>query len=82
MKSETELLALHGRLVKMIAFATSMRLRSNELRELVAVKVQLEWILGLGSRSPEAWAAELFRALNNLEGLKQTYERSRKAVEN
>lgn len=76
MKSEAELRELHARLVRALAYAKSLRLSMHQVKELIGLKVQIEWILGDKSAAASTWEAAVFKALNNLEGLKRTHERS------
>lgn len=82
MKTEAELRELHTRLVSVLSYAKSVGVPIRELRELIALKVQLEWALGMSTASARDWQAATFRAITNLEGLKRTHERSREAAIN
>lgn len=82
MQTEDELRELHHRLVKVLAFAQKMRIRGQDLRDLQTAKLALEWILGMETNNGKAWAAVLFKGVNNLEGLRDTYERTQKAAQN
>jgi hypothetical protein len=82
MKSEAELHELHTRLVKAIRFAVDNGMPGRQLADLVKVKVQIEWALGMNTRAAEVWQVAVFNALVNLEGLQATYARSREAAAN
>jgi hypothetical protein len=81
-KTEAELRELHGRLVKVLTYAKSVGIPLRELRELILLKVQLEYVLNTNTASARDWQAATFKAIQNLEGLKQTHERSREAAAN
>ncbi len=82
MRTESELRELHGRLVKALSHAKSIKIPYRDLRELIQVKVQIEWILGDHTASSNFWEASLLKALVNLEDLRKTYERSVQAGNN
>lgn len=82
MKTEAELRELHGRLVKVLTFAAQSGIRASQLKDLIHVKVSLEWVLGIPTKSADAWQVVLFKGLQNLEGLKRTHDRSREAATN
>lgn len=82
MKTEAELRELHARIVSVLTFAANTGVPRRMLSDLIHVKVQLEWILGMGTKSADAWQVVLYRGLHNLEGLKRTDERSREAAAN
>lgn len=82
MKSEAELRELHQRLVRVLNYARGQGIRAAALREMIQIKVSLEYILDMETPSRQAWQAATFKAIQNLEGLQQTYERSRRAANN
>jgi ribosomal protein S5 len=82
MKTEEELRELHTRLVSVLSYARSVGMPIRELRELIGIKIQLEWTLGTNTASAREWQAATFKAIQNLEGLKKTHERSREAAAN
>lgn len=82
MQSETDIRALHARIANVLRFAKSIRLPMRELRELIAVKVQLEYILDMHTASANEWSVMVHKAIQNLEGLQKTHERSVKAFNN
>ena len=82
MKTEAELRELHGRLVKALSFAKSIRVPMRDLTDLLHIKITIEWILGDQTASAQGWQASLFKALINLEGLRKTHERSVEAGRN
>lgn len=82
MKTEAELRELHTRLVSVLSYAKSVGIPIRELRDLIGIKVQLEWALGTNTVSAREWQAATFKAIQNLEGLKKTHERSREAASN
>lgn len=82
MKTEAELRELHTRLVSVLSYAKSVGVPIRELRELILLKVQLEYVLDMNTASARDWQAATFRGIQNLEGLKRTHERSRQAASN
>lgn len=82
MMDERDLRQLHGRLVGVLSYAKSCGVPFRALRELIAAKVQLEWVLDMQTASARDWQAATIKAIVNLEGLKLTAERSRQAGEN
>lgn len=82
MKTEAELRELHSRITKALTYAKSIQVPLRDLRELIQIKIQLEWILGEHTASAETWQASVFKAVGNLEALKRTHERSRQAASN
>lgn len=82
MKTEAELRELHQRLVSVLSYARSVGTPIRELRELIGIKVQLEYVLGMNTASARDWQAATFKAIQNLEGLKRTHDRSREAAAN
>jgi hypothetical protein len=79
MKTEAELRELHTRLVAVLVWANKpgTGLTRKALRELANFRVQLDWLLESDTKASTEWAARIFRQLNNLEGLRRTYEVSR-----
>jgi hypothetical protein len=82
MKTEAELRDLHRRLVAVLSYAKACGIDLRELRELIGIKISLEYFLGMHTASANIWQAATFKAIQNLEGLKLTAERSRQAKDN
>lgn len=82
MQTEIQLRELHRRLVKALSYARSIRVPMRDLRELIQIKIQIEWILGDHTASSNFWEASVFKAIENLEGLKKTHDKSVEAGHN
>lgn len=82
MKTEAELRELHTRLGNVLTYAKSVGVPLRELRELIALKVKLEYVLDMNTAAARDWQAATFKVINNLEALKRTHERSRQAASN
>lgn len=79
MKSEAELRELHARLVNVLGYSKTVGIKLEAVRELVWLKVTLEYLLNADTASARNWQAAVFKGIQNLEGLQKTAERSRQA---
>jgi hypothetical protein len=82
MMSEQELRETHRRLVKVLAYAKAAGVHFGVLKDLIAIKVGLEWVLGMNTAAARDWQAATFKAIQNLEGLQRAAARSRLEAEN
>lgn len=79
MKSEAELRELHRRLVNVLGYTKSVGIKIGPVRELVWLRIALEYSLDMDTVSAREWQASIFKGIQNLEGLQKAAERSRQA---
>jgi hypothetical protein len=77
MMSEQDVRSLHQRIVKALAWAQKHGGFSKaQLQDLVALRIQLDWLLEVETKLTREWAAGIVTQLHNVESLKRSYEAS------